>query len=45
LIKLIFIQFIMMAPQVALNAAFMRLGLGSDAAAILSDPARENLTI
>jgi hypothetical protein len=34
-----------MAAQVALNAAFMRLGFGADAAAILSDPAKENLTI
>ena len=34
-----------MAAQVDLNSAFMRLGFGADAAAILSDPSKENLTI
>jgi hypothetical protein len=34
-----------MAAQVALNAAFVRLGFGADATAILVNPAKENLTV
>jgi hypothetical protein len=42
---LIVIKVIIMAAQVALNAAFVWLGFGADAAAILAGPAKENLTV
>jgi hypothetical protein len=34
-----------MAASVALNTAFVRIGFGNDAATILADPNKENLTI
>jgi hypothetical protein len=34
-----------MAGQAELHAAFTRLVIGADAAAILSDPSKENLTV